>query len=129
MVCYPVFSVLKKTPKLRTPDLSEQVKNVLREHDPNCAKFYHENTFRQIRISTIRDNTVRRHKLLIRFSKSMQDCVKRLEAQPKKFLNSWDALIPFAGMWPAVLPGTFPRLANLHCPEVLGFFPTTLCSD
>lgn len=73
---------------------------------------------RQIRTSTIRSDAVRKQKWLVRLSKSKQDYVRRLEAQPERFLDSLDALIPFAGLWPAIQIGTFPRLLNLHCSEV-----------
>jgi len=63
-------------------------------------------------------DTVRRRKWLARLSKSMQRCLLRLEALPEKFIESLDALIPFAGLWPALQPGTFIRLLDLHCPEV-----------
>ena len=39
------------------------------------------------------------------------------------FMESWDALIPFTGLWPALLPGTFDRLLNLRCPEVQASCP------
>lgn len=107
-------------PPLTNPDLSLQVKSILREHDPNCAKFYDGDVLRQIRISTLRGDTARRDKWLARLSKSKQNSVKRLEALPEKFWDSLDALIPFAGLWPAFWIGTVPRLLNLHCPEVLG---------
>ncbi|KAK9341875.1 hypothetical protein V1522DRAFT_455243 [Lipomyces starkeyi] len=102
---------------LYSDDLSLQVKNVLREHDPNCAKYYDGDILRQIRISTIQGDTARREKFLARLSKSKQDCVKRLELLPEEFWDSLDALIPFAGLWPAIFIGAFPRLLNLHCPE------------
>jgi hypothetical protein len=66
---------------------------------------------------------VRREKFLARLSDSKQDCVKRLELLPVEFWDSLDDLIPFAGLWPAIMIGTFPRLLNLHCPEVLAFIP------
>ena len=50
--------------------------------------------------------------------------MKRLELLPLEFWDSLDDLIPFAGLWPAIFIGTFPRLLNLHCPEVLIVFPT-----
>jgi hypothetical protein len=107
------------------PDLSLPVKKYLREHDPNCAKWYDGDILRQIRISTIQDDSVRREKFLARLSPSKQDCVKRLELLPLEFWDSLDGLIQFAGLWPAILIGTFPRLLNLHSPEVLGFIPNT----
>ena len=74
------------------PDLSLQVKNVLREHDPNCAKYYDSDILRQIRISTIQGDTARREKFLARLSsKSKQDSVKRLELLPEEFWDSLDA--------------------------------------
>jgi Protein of unknown function (DUF3723) len=115
---FSIFTIFKRHPQLTNPDLSLQVKNVLREHDPNCAKFYDGDVLRQIRISTIHGDTARREKFLTRLSKSKQDYVKRLEALPEQFWDSLDALIPFAGLWPAILIGTFLRLSNLHCPEV-----------
>ena len=99
-------------------DLSEQVKNVLREHDPNSAKFFDGDILRQIRISTIRGDSVRREKFIAKLSTSKQNCLKRLEALPHTFWDSVDDLIPFAGLWPALFIGTFARLLNLHCPEV-----------
>ncbi|KAF4630047.1 hypothetical protein G7Y89_g8099 [Cudoniella acicularis] len=78
-------------------DLSLQVKNVLREHDPSYAKFYDRDVLRQIH--------------------SKQDYVKRLEALSEQFWDSLDTLIPFARLWPAILIGTFLRLSNLHYPE------------
>ncbi|KAH8792221.1 hypothetical protein F5882DRAFT_290887, partial [Hyaloscypha sp. PMI_1271] len=102
---------------LYSDDLSLQVKNVLREHDTSCAKLYDGDILRQIRISTIQGDTARREKFLARLSDSKQDYVKRLEALPEQFWDSLDALIPFAGLWPAILTGTFLRLSNLHCPE------------
>jgi hypothetical protein len=107
-------------PPLTNPDLSLQVKSLLREYDPNCAKFYDRDVLRQIRISTLRGDTARRDKWFARLSKSKQDSVKRLEALPEKFWDSLDALIPFAGLWPAFRIGAVPRLLNLHCPEILG---------
>jgi hypothetical protein len=115
-VCDSIF--IKKHSQLTNPDLSLQVKNVLREHDPSCAKFYDGDVLRQIRISTIQGDTARREKFLARLSDSKQDYVKRLEALSEQFWDSLDALIPFAGLWPAILIGTFLRLSNLHCPEV-----------
>ncbi len=53
----------------------------------------------------------------------MQRCLLRLEALPEKFVESLDALIPFAGLWPALQPGTFTRLLDLHCPEVRASSP------
>ena len=117
-VCDSIFPIFKRHTQLTNPDLSLQVKNVLREHDPNCAKFYDGDVLRQIRISTLRGDTARRKKFLARLSKSKQDYVKHLEALPEQFWDSLDALIPFAGLWPAILIGTFLRLSNLHCPEV-----------
>jgi hypothetical protein len=107
------------------PDLSLLVKKFLREHDPNCAKWYDGDILRQIRISTIQGDNVRREKFLARLSTSKQDCVKRLELLPLEFWDSLDGLIQFAGLWPAILIGTFPRLLNLHCPEVLAFIPNS----
>lgn len=100
------------------PDLSLLVKNVLRGRDPNCAKYFDGDVLRQIRISTIRGDEARRQKWLAKLSKSKQDYVKRLEALPKKFLESLDDLILLPGLWPAVHIGTFPRLLNLHLPKV-----------
>lgn len=77
----------------------------------------------------MRGDAARRQKWLSRLSKSKQDYIKRLEAQPERFIDSLDALIPFAGLWPAVHIGTFPRLFSLHCPEV-GFKSDTIaCTD
>lgn len=73
---------------------------------------------------------MRREKFLARLSDSKQASLKRLELLPLEFLDSLDALIPFAGLWPAFFIGTFPRLLNLHCPEVLAFIPSTFrCTD
>jgi hypothetical protein len=116
-VCDSIF-IIKRHSQLTNPDLSLQVKNVLRENDPSCAKFYDGDVLRQIRISTIQGDIARREKFLARLSNSKQDYVKRLEALPEQFWDSLDALIPFAGLWPAILIGTFLRLSNLHCPEV-----------
>jgi Protein of unknown function (DUF3723) len=116
-------------PTLTTLDLSLQVRNSLREHDPNSAKYFDGDILRQIRIYIIRGDAARRQKWLSRLSKSKQDYIKRLEAQPERFLDSLDALIPFAGLWPAVHIGTFGRLFNLHCPEV-GFKSGAIaCTD
>ncbi|KAH8800830.1 hypothetical protein F5884DRAFT_862755 [Xylogone sp. PMI_703] len=102
---------------LYSDDLNDQVKNEFREHDPNCAKFYDGDILRQILISTMRGDNVKRGKWMSRLSTSKQDCVKRLEALPPMFCNSLNALIPFAGLWPTVLIGAIPRLSSLHCPE------------
>ncbi len=99
-------------------DLNATVKNELREQDPNASKWFDGDIIRQIRISTLAGDSARRAKFLARFSKSKAKCFLRLEALPGKFLESWDSLIPFAGLWPPVQAGTFPRLLKLHCPEV-----------
>ncbi|KAL9631872.1 MAG: hypothetical protein Q9164_005658 [Protoblastenia rupestris] len=97
--------------------LNPQVKDVLREHDAKSTKRYDGDIVRQIRISTLHGDTARREKWLARLSKNMQRCLLRLEALPEAFMEGWDALIPFTGLWPALLPGTFDRLLNLRCPE------------
>lgn len=107
-----------ETGSLTNSDISSQVKNGLREQDPNFSKTYDGDIVRQIRISTLGDDAARRRKWLAKFSESKQKCLLRLEALPEKFVESLDALTPFAGLWPAVQIGTFPRLCNLHCPEV-----------
>jgi len=94
------------------------VKDVLREHNAKSSKFYDGDTLRRIRISTLRGDIARRRRWLTRLSQSMRRCVLRLEALPEKFVESLDALIPFAGLWPALLIGTFTRLLDLRCPEV-----------
>lgn len=93
------------------------MKDVLREHDAKSTKLYDGDIVRQIRISTLRGDIARRQKWFARLSKSMRRCLLRLEALPEKFVESLDALIPFAGLWPALQPGTFTRLLDLHCPE------------
>ncbi|KAL2047106.1 hypothetical protein N7G274_001125 [Stereocaulon virgatum] len=92
---------------LYSRDLSPQVKDVLRGHAANSTKYYDGDLVRQIRISTLHGDTTRRRKWLARLSKNMQRCLLRLEALPERFVDSLDALIPFAGLWPALQPGTF----------------------
>lgn len=99
-------------------DLNTLVKNELREQDPNASRLYDGDMIRQIRLSTQADDSSRRMKWLARLSKSKRRCLLRLEALPRTFLESLDNLLPFAGLWPSVQAGTFPRLLNLHCPEV-----------
>ena len=114
--------------KLTVLDLSPQTKNAIRETDPNCARYYDGDILRQIRISTINGDVARRDKWLVRLSKSKQDWVTRLEALPQRFLDSLDDLIPFAGLWPAIQIGTFPRLLNLHCYEVFKLLHPCSCA-
>lgn len=102
---------------LTFPDLNSLVKNELREQDPNASRWYDGDIIRQIRLSTLAEDSSRREKWLARLSKSKRKCLLRLEALPRNFLESLDVLIPFAGLWPPVQAGTFPRLLNLHCPE------------
>ena len=104
---------------LTLPDLSSLVKKELREQDPNASRWYDGDIIRQIRLSTLADDSSGREKWLARLAtNSKRRCLQRLEALPGTFLESWDDLIPFAGLWPSVKLGTFPRLAKLHCPEV-----------
>jgi len=103
---------------LTLPDLNSLVKNELREQDLNASRWYDGDIIRQIRLSTLAGDSSRRDKWLARLLNSKPKCLLRLEALPGTFLESLDDLIPFAGLWPPVQAGTFPRLANLHCPEV-----------
>lgn len=103
---------------LKSPDLSPELKDFLRAHDPNSAKFFNGDILRQIRISTLRRDGAERKKWLSRLTPSQRTYISRLEALPQEFLDSLDALIPFAGLWPALQIGTFSRLSGLHCPEV-----------
>ena len=114
---------LREGARWQKSDLSPQVKNVLRGHTVNSTKYYDRDVVRQIRIFTLHGDTTRRRKWLARLSKNMQRCLLRLKALPEKFVESLNALIPFAGLWPALQPGTFTRLLDLHCPEVRASSP------
>ncbi len=95
------MSFLKETLTLilkNAKDLSLQISHVLREHDSNCAKYFDRNILQQIRMFTVHDDTARREKWLAKAFKNMHDIVKRLEAHSEEFLDSWDALILFAGL-------------------------------
>lgn len=67
------------------------------------AIFYDGDILRQIRISTIQYDIARREKFFARLLKNKRDCVKRLELLSWEFWDSLDALIPFTGLWPAIL--------------------------
>lgn len=99
-------------------DLSEEVKNEFRERDPDRARYYNGDILRQIRIATLEGDDECRDKWLAKLSPSMRNWVNRLDGQPRKLIDSLDALIPFVGLWPDFQIGTLPRLLNLHCPEV-----------
>jgi hypothetical protein len=47
---------------------------------------------------TVGGGIARKEKWLAKAFKNMHDIVKCLEAHPEEFLDSWDALIPFAGL-------------------------------
>ncbi|KAL2056560.1 hypothetical protein ABVK25_002954 [Lepraria finkii] len=102
---------------LYSDDLNDLVRNELREHDSNASRWFDGDIVRQIRFSTLANDPSRRDKWLARLSKSKRTCLLRLEALPGKFIESLDDLTPFAGLWPAVQIGTFPRLLKLRCPE------------
>lgn len=103
-------------------DLSKQVRSVLRERDPKSKKYYDGDILRQIRISTLNGDVERRKRFFAKFqSKSKEDMVKRLEAQPPELLDSFDDLIPFTGLWAVNFVGTLGRMFNMHLPEVLTF--------
>jgi hypothetical protein len=100
--------------------MSERVKNVLREKDPNSKKYCDGDTLRQIRISTLCGDEARRERFFAKFqSPSKRDLVKRLEAQPPELLESLDDLIPFPGFWAVDFVGTLGRILNMNMPEVL----------
>ena len=65
----------------------------LREHDPNCAKYYQGDILRQIRICTNGHDTVGREKWLTKLEKSKQAYIKSLEGLSGEFLESLDALV------------------------------------
>jgi hypothetical protein len=59
----------------------------------------------------------------------MQRCLLRLEALLERFVESLDALIPFAGLWPVLQSGAFTRLLDLHCPDYERRFRTISFSN
>ena len=123
--------MVRKPNQLRLPltklllDLSAQVKNVFRDKDSSASKYFTGDILRQIRISTRHGDTVRRQKWLGRLTSNQKTNVRRLELLPPSFVNSLDALTPFAGQWPFAHISKFRRVSGLHCPEVRDFS----CSD
>ena len=100
-----IFSV-NPSPADGYSELTAQVRDLLREKDSNSSSWQLGEIFHQIRVSTRRGDDVRNNKWLCRLSKDMQRSVLRLEALPTTFVESLDALIPFAGLWPAFDVGT-----------------------
>ena len=113
-----IFFYLQRLFQLMNSDLSKQVKNVLYEYNLNSVKFFDRDILRQICISIIRGDSVRREKFIAKLSMSKQNYLKCLKALPYIFWDSIDDLILFAGLQLALFIGTFARLLNLYYPEV-----------
>ena len=104
-----------------------QAKTALREQDSGAARYFDGDIYRQIRIAALdkatspQEKLARKNKWLVRLSSTeKRRNVSRIESSPKirEVRDGLDALIPFTGLWTVLDVGQFPRILNIHCPEV-----------
>lgn len=104
-------------------DLSEDNKRIIREEYLGASNFCDGDIFRHLRRCRLSNNPGEKT-WLARLSESKRSDILQLEKaadkdrQMRKFRDSLDALLPFAGLWRALHIGAFHRLLPLHCPEV-----------
>jgi len=101
-------------------DINIQSKNALREQDSGSAKYLDGDIYRRIRISALDGDTAQKNKWLARLSAEKRRNISRMESSfvMREVRDGLDALIPFRGLWHPMEIGQFPRLLNIHCPEV-----------
>ena len=111
-------------------DINDQAKNSLREQDSGSAKYFDGDIYRHIRIAALDKGTesdAQKSKWLARLSPGKRYSVSRMESSSvmRGVQDGLDALIPLTGLWPPLELGQFPRLLQIHCPEVLA--PLSQC--
>ncbi len=104
--------------------LSPATRIAIREADNTASRFSDGDVFRHLRHCQRVQDRGGKKKWLSRLSITKQRDVLQLERRAEKeletaeFLNAWDDLIAYPGLWPALQLGTLHRLLSLRCPEV-----------
>lgn len=104
--------------------LSPATRIAIREADNTASHFSDGDVFRHLRHCQRLQDRGGKKKWLSRLSITKQRDVLQLERRAEKevetaeFLDAWDDLIPYPGLWPALQLGTLHRLLSLRCPEV-----------
>jgi hypothetical protein len=106
-------------------ELSEATQQCIREEYSHQLEFTDGDIYRKIRFYERTVNEAQADKWRARLGSTKLRNLKRLDKAPYKALkNAFDENIPFVGLWDDFLLGSFNRLFQLRCPEVM----VPLCS-
>lgn len=105
-------------------DLNTTVVSALTEQYSNSRNFCDGDIYRSLRYCQLNGDKIGEGKWTARlWDTKLRDVIQlqnmaKKDPEMAKFQESLDALLPFAGLWPALQIGTFHRLLTLRCPEV-----------